>query len=273
MMDAPYLERLVREAVGSHRLRAEAARSLARLEVRDAAATGAEPARRPWPPRPGWQRLAPAVRSAAPIVAIAAAIALAVAVADRYFEAPGPLRSGALTSSSALTSSGTAASEAPAAPVRAADGSGMSAPGVAPGAGAVSGAGPVADERAHGGVPADGGSTGDLEGVDVSAPCGERTAGAVSASDASELVDTFQPVEFRVVRTKDTGRVTFLNSHDPYQGYFYVAVFPSEYELFPSPPAQYFKGRCIVVQGAIEVYRGSPQIVLHGSEDVRIVGD
>lgn len=104
-------------------------------------------------------------------------------------------------------------------------------------------------------------------------PCGERVPGAISAAEARQYVDTFQAVEFKVVRTKDTGRVTYLNSHDPYHGHFYVAIFPGDYEKFSQPPALLFRGKCIVVQGLIELYRGTPQIVLRSPEDVRILGD
>jgi micrococcal nuclease len=86
-------------------------------------------------------------------------------------------------------------------------------------------------------------------------------------------VGSFQAVELRVVRTKDTGRVTFLNSHDPYEGHFYVAVFPGDYGEFPGPPVAFFRDRCIVVQGTIELYRGTPQIVLRSAGDVRVLED
>jgi hypothetical protein len=102
-------------------------------------------------------------------------------------------------------------------------------------------------------------------------PCGARIPGAIPAESAADFLDTHQAVEFLVVGTKDTGKVTFLNAHEPYQGHFYVAIFPSDYDLYPAPPAQYFRGRCIVVQGRIERYRGAPQIVLRGPEDVRVV--
>jgi len=104
-------------------------------------------------------------------------------------------------------------------------------------------------------------------------PCGARAEGAIPAESAGDFADTFQAVEFRVVRTKDTGRVTFLNSHDPYQGHFYVAVFPGDYDEFPEPPANHFRDECIVVQGTIELYRGTPQIVLRSADDVRILED
>lgn len=102
-------------------------------------------------------------------------------------------------------------------------------------------------------------------------PCGARVPGAIPGAVAGDFVDTFQTVEFEVVRTKDTGKVTFLNSHEPYQGHFYVAIFPTDYDLYPEPPALWFRGKCIVVQGTIELYRGVPQMVLRSPDDVRVV--
>ena len=77
-------------------------------------------------------------------------------------------------------------------------------------------------------------------------PCTAAVPGALDAVAALAAVDSFQAVAFRVVGTKDTGKVTFLNSHQPYQGHFYVAIFPTLYPEFPAPPAQYFNGRCVV---------------------------
>lgn len=110
-------------------------------------------------------------------------------------------------------------------------------------------------------------------GFDPTAPCGARVEGAVPAEAAADFLDTFQAVEMPVVGTKDTGKVTFLNSHDPYQGHFYVAIFPGDYARYPEHPARYFKGRCILVQGSIEAYRGTPQIVLRDPADVRVLGE
>lgn len=104
-------------------------------------------------------------------------------------------------------------------------------------------------------------------------PCGARVPGAIPAESAADYLDTFQAVEFEVVQGKDTGKVTFLNSAIPYAGTFYVAIFPDDYAAFPEPPAIYLAGRCIVVQGTIELYRGAPQIVLRHPDDLRIVGD
>lgn len=134
---------------------------------------------------------------------------------------------------------------------------------------AAAGAGGLASE----GIGTGAAVSGTVRAGGATRPCDERVPGAVSAAAAKDLVDTFQAVAFDVVRTKDTGRVTFLNSHDPYQGHFYVAIFPTDYDKYPAPPAIHFRGRCIVVQGTIELYRGAPQMVLRGPEDVRIVDD
>jgi hypothetical protein len=110
------------------------------------------------------------------------------------------------------------------------------------------------------------------DGFDPSALCGWRSQGAIRAAEAAEHLDQFQAVEFAVAGSKDTGKVTFLNSHDPYQGHFYVAIFPNLYAAFPQPPASSLVGRCVVVQGRIEAYRGVPQVVLRDAEDLRDLG-
>jgi DNA/RNA endonuclease YhcR with UshA esterase domain len=50
-----------------------------------------------------------------------------------------------------------------------------------------------------------------------------------------------------------------------------VAIFPTLYDQFPAPPAQHFRGRCVVVQGRVELYRGTPQLVVQTADDIRVV--
>lgn len=103
--------------------------------------------------------------------------------------------------------------------------------------------------------------------------CGARAEGAVEAQEAETLVGKTAAVEFRVARTFDSGKVTFLNSQDPYEGHFYVAIFPDDYGAFPAPPAEYFDGKCVVVQGRVELYRGTPQMVLKVTDDILVMGE
>jgi micrococcal nuclease len=84
-------------------------------------------------------------------------------------------------------------------------------------------------------------------------------------------MDKIRVVEFEVVRTHNSGRAVFLNSHDPYQGYFEVVIFPDRWGGFPEPPEEYFDGKCVAVRGKIQLYQGTPEIVLGTAEDIQIV--
>jgi len=291
--DPGYLLELVREGVGSDALRAEAARELAQRArlvppgepwpVRGAA-TGAAPllaveALRTHPiaglPPDGptntfRQRAGSALVAAATCLArwlvaarpwqlaVVAAAMLAVVVVTGRLD---PWASGADGATTAVSSASQAdalarpPAQSAVAAIPSSSGSAarrqptLARPGDAP---ASAGADGVATARA-------------------SAPCGARVAGAIPAESAGDYLDTFQAVEFEVVQAKDTGKVTFLNSHIPYAGAFYVAIFPDDYAAFPEPPATFLAGRCIVVQGTIEIYRGAPQIVLRHPDDLRVV--
>lgn len=146
----------------------------------------------------------------------------------------------------------------------------------APGLGTAPAAAPAAtalpsDPTAGRGSP-EPASTSIALGYDAGAPCGRRTQGAIGAAEAEAQLDRFVAVEFAVLGSKDTGKVTFLNSHEPYQGHFYVAIFPDLYAAFPPGPAQSLRGRCVLVQGQVEAYRGVPQIVLRQASDLRDLG-
>jgi hypothetical protein len=101
--------------------------------------------------------------------------------------------------------------------------------------------------------------------------CGSRVAGAIRADQVRDYLDQYQTVEFQVVRSHNSGRAVFLNSHDPYQGYFEVVIFPERWPDFPEPPEKYFDGKCVVVRGRIQLYRGTPEIVLRSADDIRVV--
>lgn len=95
--------------------------------------------------------------------------------------------------------------------------------------------------------------------------------GAVGPDQAEQALDQRATVVFEVVRTYNSGSAVFLNSHDPYEGYFYVVIFPERWQDFPEPPESYFDGRCIAISGRVQAYRGTPQIVLRSSSQVEIL--
>lgn len=90
-------------------------------------------------------------------------------------------------------------------------------------------------------------------------------ASPVSAKPTKRITPTFR------LTVRPSISPMLGNSHDPYQGHCYVAIFPDDYASFPEPPALFFRGACIVIRGTIERYRGTAQIVLRDPDDVRIV--
>ena len=308
-LDPGHLLALVREGIGPVELRAAAAQALARSPLQpDAAPFGGLLSGRPLPLAPShWERIpeggggsredrAPArpwvrgLRRVAPWLLGAGLGVAALGVADDRMATVPPFpaaRAPATAAATVAAPTGTAEDRA----VSAAAGPSpfatlpiatallasvpttsvptASAPlSAAPTTAALTTAAPPADADAKAAVSA-APSAGD---DDPMAPCGSRAAGAIAAADAAAHLDQFSAIEFAVVGAKDTGKVTFLNSHEPYQGHFYVAIFPDLYGAFPPAPARVLTGRCVVIQGRVESFRGVPQIVLHDAADLRDLG-
>jgi hypothetical protein len=252
IIDPAYLAALVRNEVGPPELRAAAAKVLLDPDLAISAS-----ALRPSGSAPPQDR-----RTVQWVLGLGIAGAVALGLADAVGGLPGFTPSQASAVPTVRTPLSTlAAPTSPARASRAAPGSGT---GVADAA--------VGTRQSQGSTVTPPGRTVVAPFPDGSADaCAARVPGAVTAEQAAALVDTFQAVAFDVVGTKDTGKVTFLNSHQPYQSHFYVAVFPTLYDQFPAPPAQYFKDKCVVVQGQVALYRGTPQLVVQTVDDIRVV--
>jgi micrococcal nuclease len=69
------------------------------------------------------------------------------------------------------------------------------------------------------------------------------------------------------IRTK--GRPTFLNLDQPYpKQIFTVLIWGSDRNKFKNPPESFFKGKRICVTGIIEDYRGKPEIIVRGPDQI-----
>jgi len=102
--------------------------------------------------------------------------------------------------------------------------------------------------------------------------CGERVEGALYSDDAWNHISEYAAVEFCVGRTYNSGRAVFLDSCADYKGHFYVPVFPEYWDCWSEAPETYFYERCVVVQGEIQVYEGSPEIILRSCDLIRDLG-
>jgi micrococcal nuclease len=82
-------------------------------------------------------------------------------------------------------------------------------------------------------------------------------------------------VEGVVVRSyyaqSSTGQPTFLNFHDPYEGYFTAVIWGEDRDKFPPEPETYYQGKTVRITGLIETYKGAPEIILTDPAQIWVV--
>lgn len=68
---------------------------------------------------------------------------------------------------------------------------------------------------------------------------------------------------------RSKGRPTFLNLDQPYpKQIFTVLIWGSDRNKFKNPPETFFKGKRVCVTGIIESYRGKPEIIVRGPDQI-----
>ena len=74
---------------------------------------------------------------------------------------------------------------------------------------------------------------------------------------------------------KSEGKPTFLDFHDPYEGYFKALIWDDNrdkfIEAFPPNPETYFEDKNVRIKGLIETYKGAPEIILNDPSQIWIV--
>ncbi len=70
---------------------------------------------------------------------------------------------------------------------------------------------------------------------------------------------------------RSRGKPTFLNLDQPYPNQIFTVVIWGSYRgKFKNPPETFFRDKRICVTGIIETYRGNPQIVVRGPEQITV---
>lgn len=67
------------------------------------------------------------------------------------------------------------------------------------------------------------------------------------------------------------GQPTFLDFHDPGEGYFKAIIWGDNRDEFPPNPETYYLDRTVRVKGLIETYKGMPEVVLREPSQIWIV--
>ena len=78
-------------------------------------------------------------------------------------------------------------------------------------------------------------------------------------------------VEGEIVDTAATDSVNYLNFSEDYQNTLSLVIFNRNLNKFDYQPAEYFLNKKIKVLGEIELYQGSPQIIIDDPYDIIII--
>ena len=127
----------------------------------------------------------------------------------------------------------------------------------------------------------------------INPPLVEEAEQVIDALDTDKLLEIgyshpeeVVTVEGIVVRTyyaeRSKGQPTFLDFHDPYEGYFTCIIWKEDrqtgepirdkfIEAFPPNPETYFLNKKVRVKGKIEIYKGDPEIILRDPSQIWIV--
>ena len=78
-------------------------------------------------------------------------------------------------------------------------------------------------------------------------------------------------VEGKIVNTAATDSVNYLNFSHNYNSTLSIVIFNQDLNKFAYQPAEYIKNKKIKVFGTVELYQGSPQIIVDDPHDILIV--
>lgn len=95
--------------------------------------------------------------------------------------------------------------------------------------------------------------------------------GIVDWRDAAHHYGQRITVEGTIVRTKNTGKVIFLNFDPDYRHTLTLVIFPEDAAKFPGPPEEMFLHRRLRATGVVQEYKGAPEIIIRDPEQIEII--
>jgi hypothetical protein len=84
----------------------------------------------------------------------------------------------------------------------------------------------------------------------------------IPVEDAAAFIGQKITVEGTVVRTYNSGGAVFLNFSPDANGVFTAVIFPDDWPKFPAPPENLFYGKWVRIEGVVEEYQGTPEIII-----------
>jgi micrococcal nuclease len=94
----------------------------------------------------------------------------------------------------------------------------------------------------------------------------------ITWSEAHTYYNQYVIIEGTIVNTHNSGTVCFLNFHTDYH-YFTAVIFVCDFSGFPKSPDTYYLGKTVHIIGIIKEYKGSPEIIVKTSAQIRILNE
>jgi endonuclease YncB( thermonuclease family) len=89
--------------------------------------------------------------------------------------------------------------------------------------------------------------------------------------DAHAFAGRYVIIEGEIVRTKNTGKVTFLDFDKDWKNNLSIVIFSRDARKFPEPPEKLYLGKTIRIEGKIKIYKGRPEIVLSDPRSIKVM--
>jgi hypothetical protein len=77
--------------------------------------------------------------------------------------------------------------------------------------------------------------------------------------------------EGKIVQTKNTGKVCYLNFHPNYKKFLSLVIFASDLPKFPMNPEKFYLNKTVKVTGIVKEYQGRPEIILNSPSQITII--
>jgi micrococcal nuclease len=99
----------------------------------------------------------------------------------------------------------------------------------------------------------------------------ERDLPVISFQEAASFIGERVIVAGKIVNTAAADSINYLNFSDNYQDTLSLVIFNHNLNKFDYQPAEYILNKKIKVLGKIELYQGSPQIIVDDPHDILII--
>jgi DNA/RNA endonuclease YhcR with UshA esterase domain len=91
----------------------------------------------------------------------------------------------------------------------------------------------------------------------------------IQFADAADFIGDKIIVEGTIIKTHNSGNAVFLDFSPNFDS-FSAVIFADDWAKFPSPPEDLFYGKLVRIEGLIEEYQGTPEIIIRDPWQIEV---